>query len=421
VVIRPGRGRTHAVAVLAVLLAGYAVPACSTTAPGSAVKAGESTTASVAVEQLNPGTYPTAPSAPLGNAASQQVGREVEGRRMAAFVVGPWQVDPALTRAADTAGAALMTSNKELIAVRYPTTMYRVSTDSFIVGFSSERWAADPTEPTKLRTAVLRFPDADSAATVAQGWTDGAQHMLVRPDDSIDPIPSEPIRSIPIPGHPEVTGVLFTFRAGEQTVREVTAITGHGPFVLVQTAHAEAGADRAAELVGRALDLQVPLLDQFQPTPADQLAMLPQDPTGLVARTLPAKADPNPLRNGSYDVAGALHLQDDPTLDGQLFTDAGVDVVSARLATVVQTKDAAAARQLAGGLADAAARRPSSAPAAAVPGLPDSRCSVVDEGGLIPRYRCFATFDRYVFSAQSRQADIAAQQMAAQYRIFAAK
>ncbi len=405
---------------LGVALALIGVTGCSSTESGSAVKAGTTPAASVAPGQLNTGSYPTTPSAPLGNSADEQAGRQVEGRRMAGFVVGPWQVDPSLTRA-DTNGATLMTDYKHLVAVRYPSTMYRVTSESMIVGFASERWIADPKVPTKLRNAVLRFPDDVTAATVAQGWTDGALNMLVRPDDSQDPVPAEPITTIPIPGHPEVTGVLFTFRDGDQTVREVSVASGHGPYVLVQTARAADTPEHAADLIGRTLDLQIPLIDRFQPTDAALIRTLPLDPTGLVARTLPAKTDPSAVRDGTYDAAGALQLEQDPVGTGELFADAGVDVVSIRLATVFQARDSAGATRLATGLVAAAEKQPSSQPAAAVPALPDSRCVLMDDtGGLIPRYHCFATVDRYVFTVESRQSDTAGQQAAAQYRILSA-
>jgi hypothetical protein len=395
------------------------VSACGATTPGAATIASESPSATVDVGQLNPGAYPTTAAAPMGNADGEQAGREVEGRRMAGYVVGPWQVDPALSRLT-SGGPALMTDFKQLGAVVYATTMYQARAVSLIVGFSSERGVADPAEPTRLRNAVLRFPDPATATAVAQGLFDGAMNRLVMPDDSVDPVPAEPVRGIPVPGHPELSGVLFTFRVGDQTVREVSAFSAQGPFVLIQTARAAQGPERAAELVGRALDLQVPLIDRFQPTDAAQIASLPLDPTGLAARTLAPKADPAPQRNGVYDAAGALHLEADPVQVGQALSDAGVDEVAARLTTVYQARDAEQARRLSGSLADTAANSPASKPGAPVPGLPRSRCVLTDDtGGLLPRQRCFASVGRYAFGADSAQTETAYQQMAAQYRILA--
>lgn len=381
-------------------------PAPTTAAPAPTINPGA----------LDSGTYDAKPSPPLGVAITDDAGRVLEGRRMAGYVVGPWQVDPTLTSLAG-GGPALMTDFKQLGSVMYVTTMYRTSMTGFVVGFSSERSASDPN--TRLRNAVLRFPDDAAAATAASGLTEGALTMLVRTDISTDPIPTEPIRPIPIPGHPELNGTLLTFKDGDQTVREVSLVSAHGPFVLVQVARAADGPEHAAALNGRALDLQVPLLDRFQPTPLPGLTALPLDPTGLVARTVPARSDSSPLVNGTYDPPGFLQLEPDPIKRGDAMTEAGVDVVSAGLATVYQARDPSAAQHLAGALADATAQQSGSQPAAAVPGLPESRCVLVDEaGGALPRTHCFAAVDRYAISADARQPVTAAQQLAAQYKML---
>ena len=338
---------------------------------------------------------------------------------MADIVVGPWQVDPTLTSMAG-GGPALMTKFTGLTAVLYPSTLYRVQADSFVTGFSSERSALDPKVPTKLRNAVLRFPDPDTAANVARGWTEGQLTMLVRPD-SIDPIPSEPIRPIPIPGHPEVMGTLLTFLDGAQTVRQVTLISAHGPFVLLQTARAADGPEQAAVLAGRALDLQIPALDRFQPTALADMAALPLDPTGLVARTLPVKSDPNAMVNATYAPPGYLHLDADPIRTDGAFGANGVDVVSNGLTTVFQARDQSAAKTLADGFADAAAQEPNSQPGAPVPGLPESRCvNVPGAAGAQPKYHCFASVDRFAFTSESKQPAIAQQQIAAQFTMLTA-
>jgi hypothetical protein len=244
--------------------------------------------------------------------------------------------------------------------------------------------------------------------------------MLVR-TDSLDPIPSEPIRPIPIPGHPELMGTLLTFRDGDKTVQEVSLISAHGPFVLVQVARAADGPEHAAALDGRALDLQVPVLDRFQPTPPADFTALPLDPTGLVASTVPVKTDLTPVVNGTYEPPGYLHLDPDPVRTGGAFGDAGVDVVSAGLATVYRARDHAAAQHLADEFADAAAHLPNSQQGTAVPGLPQSRCVLVDEaGGVLPRTHCYAAVDRFAFSADARQAVTAQQQIAAQYKMLTA-
>ena len=87
--------------------------------------------------------------------------------------------------------------------------------------------------------------------------------------------------------------------------------------------------------------------------------------------------------------------------------------------TVYQAKDPDSAQRLAQVLSDDTAKRPGSAAAAAVPGLPQSRCVRIDDsGGLVPRYWCIASVDRYAFKAVARELDNAQQELAAQYRIL---
>jgi hypothetical protein len=403
----------------AALVAVLALSACGGNAAEAPVSTTNQPAPTVNPGRLDTGSYATKPSGPVGVAITEEAGRDAEGRRMADVVVGPWQVDPTLTSMAG-GGPALMTKFTALTAVLYPSTLYRVQADSFVAGFSSERSAADPKVATKLRNAVLRFPDPDTATNVARGWTEGQLTMLVR-QDSIDPIPSEPIRPIAIPGHPEVMGTLLAFLDGAQTVRQVTLISAHGPFVLVQTARAADGPEHAAALAGRALDLQLPALDRFQPTAIADMAALPLDPTGLVARTLPVKSDPNAMVNATYAPPGYLHLADDPIRTDRALADGGVDVVSAGLTTVFQARDHSAAETLATGFADAAAQQPNSQQGAPVPGLPESRCvSIGGAVGAQPRYHCFASVDRFAFTSESKQPAIAQQQIAAQFKMLTA-
>jgi hypothetical protein len=337
---------------------------------------------------------------------------------MAGYVVGPWQVDPSLTNSRRT-GAVVIDDRRQLGAVLWPDVIAPTWQQPFIVAFSSERRAANAKDPTMLRNAVLRFATAAAAAAAAQGISSAAlKTPTVANADS--PIPVGPIRPVPIPGHPDLSGALAMHRDGDQTVQEVTVASAHGPFVLIQVADTAQDPDHAAAVAGHALDLQVPLIDKFQPTEPAQFANLPLDPTGLVARTLPVKpGQADSMSNAAYDAAAELHLEDDPVRAQRAFTDFGVDVVSVGQTTVYQAKNPESAQRLAQALGDDTARRPASHSAPAVPGLPQSRCVRLDEeNGLVPRYWCIATVDRFAIKAVARQVDNAHQQLAAQYLIL---
>jgi hypothetical protein len=400
-----------AVTVLVLLTA----VACRSTVSGTAVQ--EPGPAAPGPGALDPGSYRTTPLPPLGTAGSQQAGRLVEGRRMSGYVVGPWQVDAGLTH---NGGVAVLTEHDQLGAVVYPFIGAGAALQPLLVAFSSDRHVPDPKEPTALRVAVLRFNAPSTAAAAAAGMASAAMAMPLDADTA-SPIPTEPIRAVPVPGHAGLTGALFTHREGDATVQELTVISAHGPYVLVQVAQAAQGPDRAAALAGRALDLQVPLIDGFVPTDPARFADLPLDPTGLVARTLPLKpGQGDSLSNAAYEPAGALHLEDNPVEAARAFADTGVDAMATSKTTIYRARDAAGARRLAQMLGDDATRRPAAQPAAAVAGLPQSRCVRLQElGGPLTRNWCIAAVDRFAFKAVARQLDDAQQQMAAQYRMLA--
>ncbi|ORJ54353.1 DUF7373 family lipoprotein [Mycobacterium simiae] len=160
------------------------------------------------------------------------------------------------------------------------------------------------------------------------------------------------------------------------------------------------------------------MIDTFTPTDPRQFPTLPQDPTGLIAKTLPLPADQATPTSGAYPPVGTLHLDEDPVHTGLALTAAGVDDVSINLDTLYQAKDPTAAQALASTLADAAAATPGAQDAASAPGMPQSHCTrVAGSNGLVPRYWCLASAGRYTIKTIARQLDKAQQQLSAQYRL----
>lgn len=397
-----------------------AVASCGHTTTGSPMRASTSTgETAVNTAALDPGYYPTKPRQPLGNAGSEQVGRLVEGRRMASYVVGPWEVDPALTAHIASDAQLLETYTKMGTSLDWPPITGGADGLPYLTGFMSQRHTAGG--PLKsLRNAVLRFADAATANTAAQNFFDRAMSMPRTVD--VMPIVVEPERQLPVPGHPEAKAALLTFQDQESgsPVKELTVATSHGPFVLMQVVRCDDGPDCMTQLAGRTLDLQLPLLDTFAPTPADGLAALPLDPTGLVAKTLPLPDDElTSTSEFAYQPGGALQFEDDPIKVGAAFTAAGVDYVSMGHTTVYQAKDEGAAGKLADDYAVIVASLPAATSAAPVPGLPQSRCTLVPgSGGIIPHHWCVAAIGRYTAKAVARQLDAAHKLIAAQYRIL---
>ncbi len=396
---------------LAALTTALLLAACGGTVSGTAV---EEATPTIDPSALDPGSYPTKPRPPMGEAGNDDVGRLVEGRRMANFVVGPWQADPTLIKAGPGSARVLERRN-QIGQVVWPSMLTRFPGLPLITGFVSERTSTKPGDPTLLRNAVLQYPYPRTAELAAEGLAAGALDVVVT-DRAGGPVPTEPVRAIPIPGHPEATGALLTRPEGTTTIHELTVVSARGPHVLIQVVQFTTP-ERAAELAGRILDLQVPLIDTFVPTGPAPLATLPRDPSGLLARTVGIKAGQgDSMSDGDYHPAGALQLEDNPIQAQAAFADAGVDTVATSQTTLYQARDAKAAQQLAQALGDDVAERQEAQPAAGVPGLPGSRCvRIEDAGGLIAEHWCIATDDRFAFKAVARQLDNAHQQIAAQY------
>jgi hypothetical protein len=406
---------------LAALLAAVLQGCAHTTTAGTARPAPQSPSApsaSVNTSALDPGKYPIAPRPPLGDAGSESDGRLIEGRRMANYVIGPWQADASLIGQGSSSAAEVIEEFRQLSRVSWTPILGGVYGLPFLVGFVSERQTPGPDPQMSLRNAVLRFSDPTAASIGAQGMYAKAMAMPRVP--SATPIVTEPERAVPIPGHPDATAALLTFQEGGQTVRELSVFTAHGPYVLLQTVRCATGADCEAPLAARTLDLQIPLIDKFSPTAPAQFAALPRDPTGLVARTLPLPSDQaTSTSDAAYEIAGALHFEANPVQIGPALTAAGVDFVSTSQTTVYQAKDAPTAQTLSQTYSDTAAATTAAQAAAPVPGLPQSRCTrVAGANGLVPRYWCLATAGRYAIKAVARQLDTAQQQIAAQYRML---
>lgn len=395
---------------LAALTIALLLAACGSTVGGTAV---QSTAPTVDPSVLDAGSYPTTPRPPLGQAGTDEVGRLTEGRRMAGYVVGPWQADPTLTRIG-AAPAKVLERRNQISQVIWPSMLTRFPALPLIVGFVSERTSSTQGDTTLVRNAVLQYPFPETAAKVAEGLAEGALNIAVI-EQADGPVPTEPVRAVAIPGHPGISGALMARPEGTEIVHELTVVSARGPHVIqvIQFATPE----REIELAGRILDLQVPLIDTFVPTEPAPLASLPRDPTGLLARTVPVKpGQGDSMSDADYDPAGAIQLEDNPIQAGTAMQDAGVDTVAASQTTVYQARDAETAQRLAQALGDAIAESQAAQPAAQVPGLPGSRCLRIEDAvGLIPHHWCTGTNERFTFKAVARELDNAHQQIAAQY------
>lgn len=193
--------------LLALVLVG-----CSHTTGGEATRAPESrssATAPVNASSLDPGNYPVMPQPPLGNAGSDHAGRLVEGHRMAAYVVGPWEVEPSLI-GLSSSGPAVIAESKGLTRAVWAPIGGGAYNLSLVVGFVTERQSPGPNPQLALRNSVLRFASPAEASQAAQNMTTAARHMPR--DPTATPIVTEPESPCPFQDIPTPTARCLLFR-----------------------------------------------------------------------------------------------------------------------------------------------------------------------------------------------------------------
>ncbi|MFC9892377.1 hypothetical protein ACFVMC_01670 [Nocardia sp. NPDC127579] len=246
--------------------------------------------------------------------------------------------------------------------------------------------------------ALLRFANPDLAANAARVLAE-ENHRKYPPKGPLE-----------IAGHP-----------GHSFLSQYDAVdtwVSRGDFLVrLYVSNALATPPDPAPLLDfakRVLDKQFELLAGFTPTVADELAELPVDSEGLLARTLPAERpgtyeDPT----GVYTAAADLHLRERPDRMRPAYADAGVDLVASAGSRVYRTRDAAAAQRLLAALSAplTATHYPYDSP----PGLPDAKC-YKDKTG--PRFLCYLAYEHLVAEVEAAQPADLNQRMAAQYQLL---
>jgi hypothetical protein len=374
--------------------------ACTTAVDGSAVKqTGAASGPAIDVSKLDVGPYPTQPSQPLGVTGDPLRGVLVEAQRMANNVVGPWEVDPALTGSFGFGATPLLNAG-DLSNIGPEEFAAAAGRHNFINGFVSARTA----EGQKiLLNAVLRFADAGSASAAAADFGDVAAKT------------GTGVQRAEIPGHPDTVAASYTqteASTGKQW-SAVRAFTPHGEYVFMQLAQAADGMDPAIGLVAKTVDKQGPTIDQFRATDPAEFGDISLDPDGLLARTLPVPdKEATAIQNTTYEQRGALHFQNDPARSSTLFSDTGTELVAMAKTNVYQAKDSGGAARIVDGFF--AELQPTSQPAKPVNNLPDSRCLQLKDNS----FYCLGAADRYAIETTSQTLLDAQQQVAAQYAML---
>ncbi|WP_433491713.1 DUF7373 family lipoprotein [Nocardia grenadensis] len=250
---------------LAALFLSAGTAACGSVVEGQPVRPAPDLTG------LDIGNYPSEPTH-YSTAGDEKAARYREGQRLGDFVALPFEADPAYVTPMRGMGGPVVLDRRDMQSLVINDTFDDVATD-LITGWV-HTWSTDgdPATAAQMSIAVLMFPDAATAETVA----DGLEH-----DDFTFNTDNRPAT---LPGYPRSRA---HWRPGTASLGSWTA---HDRYVVYIKFDDLSGRTDLAGMVQRTealLRVQSPLLDQFEPTPADQLTGIPLDPDGVLALALP--------------------------------------------------------------------------------------------------------------------------------------
>ncbi|MFJ9369258.1 hypothetical protein ACIRRA_33215 [Nocardia sp. NPDC101769] len=380
---------------VAVVLA--AATGCTTSVPGQPVR-----------QQTDPGSlevgnYQVTPRV-VGNAKTDKQSRIRESQRLSDYVALPFEADRDYAyECSNDVRPHIVTNHKGLGDILINDTFDEVAHD--LQGGWVDTWCTGSDSDDKhrrLSIAVLELPDAGRAAAVGPAL----EH-----DDFTYNVDN---RAVTLPKYP---GSKAHWRPN---VASIGSWTVHDRYVVfIKVVDEMAAAPDLADLSARTermLDVALPLLDRFQPTPADKFEHLPLDPDGILGRTLPTNPE-EPMRpdpDGVYTGRGALQSLTDSDLD--FLTVGDIDLVGYGDALVFHSRTGTAARALWGRWdpsKDTSGDRRSIAPPPGFPG--DIGCFAVLDHGNVVANQCNFHVDRYTVQVGALNVPELYQKTSAEY------
>lgn len=374
----------------------------------------------VDLSTLDTGKYLTLPRR-LGQVSSEEEGRMAEAIRMAEAVADPLSVDPTLvkltalnplTTPSDVATNISMTGDAIVAPV---LAKYGMVAGHLLMANNTELSGSE-TPDKDLKTVMImlvRFPDAAAAKNAAVEMD--AVDFAVSPDN----VP------VPITKYPSAHG---HWRPSSPSLASTLA---HDVFVVhVFVTNPTPNLETLTGMVEKTFDLEVPMLDRFQPTPVDRIAKLPKDPEGLIGRLVDLTPGAEPTLSttvASYGPNGARQVQNETEMKDRTYEDAGVDQAAVWIdvklggSSLLRARDHEAAITLMD--KEIATDEDIGHPVDGVRGLSDSKCFAVkpnastDAPGF--KFECYVLYDRYVAGVYGADEADARLRAAAQYSLLA--
>jgi hypothetical protein len=376
----------------------------------------------VDVSALDTGKYLTLPRR-LGQVASEDEGRMAEAIRMAEAVADPMTVDPTLvvqtvfgplTTPSDVASNISLTGQAVVAPV---LAKYGMVSGRLLMANNTKVDPSGSQQPEQdvktVMIMLLRFPDAAAAKSAAVEMD--AADFAVSPDN----VP------VPVTKYPTAHG------HWRSTHPSLASTLAHNDFVIhVLVTNPTPNLETLTGMVEKTFDQEIPVLDRFQPTPADRIAKLPKDPDGLLGRLVDLTPGTEPSLSttvASYGPGGARQVQNEREMKDKVYENAGVDQAAVWIdpklggSSLLRARDRDAAIKLMD--EEIATDADIDHPVDGVRGLSDSKCfalkpdSSTDALGL--QFECYVQYDRYVAGTYSGAEADARQRAAAQYALLA--
>jgi hypothetical protein len=376
----------------------------------------------VDLSTLDAGKYLTMPRR-LGQVASEDEGRMAEAIRMAEAVADPLDVDPALvkltalnplTTPADVASNISATGEAVVAPVLAKYGMLAghllMASNTELDPSSSE---APDQDPKTVLIMVARFPDAAAAKNAAVEM------------DAVDFAVSRDNVPVPITKYPAAHG---HWRPNSPSMASTLA---HDVFVIhLLVANPTPNLDTLTGMVEKTFDLEIPMIDLFEPTPVDRIAKLPKDPEGLLGRLVDLTPGTEPTLSttvASYGPNGARQVQNEREMKDRAYENAGVDQAAVWIdpnlggSSLLRARDHDAAITLMD--KEIATDEDIGHAVDGVRSLSDSKCFAVkpnastDAPGF--KFECYVLYDRYVAGVYGADEADARQRAAAQYSLLA--
>lgn len=220
---------------------------------------------------LEAGNYPTEPIQ-VGTADDKEAARYREGERLGDFVALPFETDPAFVTALHGLGGPVVLDRRDMQSLVINDTFDEVASELIAGWLHTWGTEGDAATSQQMSIAVLMFPDAATAETVA---------TQLENDDFTFNSDNRPVQ---LPKYPHAKA---HWRPGVTSLGSWTSYDRYVVFIKYNDLTGKADLPSMVQRTEDLLDVQIPLLDKFEPTPVDQLEDIELDPDRILALALP--------------------------------------------------------------------------------------------------------------------------------------